>query len=234
MANNTIPKNVLQIHIPPRTKNTCLNQLEILLNDKKELTEEIKNNNNGINKEQIEYLFSLLNLESSPFEKDELNKDLLSNPLFFTVVRHNLYEGTLKTFKQIDSINKDNIFFKLAIPDHKWLEITGYTDSSLTAINLLEFELFSEGFEITICDSTEFDNIVEARLREHHKKIGKSKENSEFWIKENKQKRELISIVTKTLLSKWNITDFDNESVYDEKTKVKSLSWCNIYKHDID
>ena len=229
-----VPEGILGIYIPPRAICDSVSNLENILDDRVELLELVKKSSGGINQEQQDYLISLLNLELSVFTNEKINSELLSNPLFFSVARHNLFERALATIKQIHDINKDKIFFKLAIPQHKWLDISGFSDSSLLAFNLLEFELFNDGFDMTIYDSAGFNNEEEERLRKYYHDRGKSSDYVECWINENKQKRNITKSVAEALLNDWNISDFCEDSSCDHNVKVKRLSWGSIYKRDID
>lgn len=227
------PEGILQIHIPPRSIYKSVSKLDNLLDDREELLELVREMDN-ITKKQQDYLISLLNLEVSVFTNEEINSELYSNPLFFSIARHNLFERTLTTIKELDDINKDNVFFELAIPQNKWLDVTGFSDSSVTAIKLLEFELFSEGFEITIYDSAGFSNEEEERLRTYYRDRGKSSDYIDYWINEHRQKRNLTKLVAQTLLTDWNVSDFYEDSSYEDNVKIKRLAWGSIYKRDID
>lgn len=240
MEKNIVEKDVLGFCLPPSTESKILSSTDWLLSDKEELMVEIDKNIHHLSVEQLEYLKSLLHLETTVFANDKLNEKLVGKPLFFYVCRYNLYEGLLKTMKQIDRMNKDNVVFHLNIPERTWLKLMSYTESGMTVIKLLDIEMCpgvigveKSEIDIHIYDSKGYNDEIEKSLREYYKSQGRTDDEIQFWLEENRQKREVTKIVSSAILDDWKISDFEDNVSYDEKVKGKRFSWANVYKKDL-
>lgn len=240
MEKNTTSKGLFEIKIPASAESKILSKINHLLTDKEELMTEIDKNIHHLSIEQLEYLKSLLHLETTVFAHDKLNEKLVGDPLFFYVCRYNLYEGLLKTMKQIEEINHDNVIFQIGLPERNWLALRSSTNSEITNIELLEINMYPEvtgveesGIEINIYDSKGYNDEIEKSLREYYKSQGRTDEQIQFWLEENRQKREVTKIVSSAILDDWKISDFEDNVSYDEKVKGKRFSWVTVYKKDL-
>lgn len=232
MEKNDGQKGLFAIHIPATAENKTLDNINGLLTDKNKLTIDINQNIYNLTREQLEYLKSLLSLDISVFENEKLNGILAENPLFFSVARYNLYEGVLRTLKQMENIDPGSIDVSIAIPNNNWLNIWSHINAQ--AFPLIEIVMNPEIREINIYDSEGYTREYESTLIETYKKKQKDSAYIEYKLAENKQKRELIKSVAHTILSYWNICDFQDKVSYDEKVKGKILSWARVYKCNID
>lgn len=233
MSKNNTKKGLFEIYIPPSVQSETLNNIDSLLYDKNELFFDINKNIHNLTREQLKYLKSLLNLDISIFENENINKNLVGNTLFFYVARYNLYEGVLKILKQIDKIDPNQIDIRIGLPNRNWLEIWAHT--SILAFPLLEMIGCEESeFEITIYDSKGYTSELAKKLIETYRNQGMDKIEIEFRLEENKQKREITKCIANEIVNYWNVYDFDQNVSYDEKFESKILSWSKIYKKNID
>ena len=228
---------LFEIDLQSGAESKTLNNIVSLLKDKEALILKINQNIHHFTKEQVEYLKSLLSLEVSVFKNDNLNKDLVGNSLFFYVARYNLYEGVIRTLKQMDKIDPKQIEVSIGLPNkslpsRNWLYIQAHT--ILLGFPLLEIEMYSEGTEITLYDSQGYTNEVEKFLIENYKKQGMEQVEMEFRLEENKQKKEILKCVARGISNYWNISDFDENISYDENVRGKTLSWARVYKKSVD
>lgn len=228
----------LYLHIPASAKTTKLSETVSLLDDKEELALAIKENIHDLSREQLEYLQSLLHLETTVFAKEKMNGELVGYPEFFYTVRYNLYEGALKTLKQVEDIDQNNISVKISVPENNSLDIWGHTN--ILAFPLVEIGMWPQmtgvrpsDVEIDIYESKGYTSDLEKRLREDYKSQGMKDDEIFSMLKENKQKREMTKRVANEILNYWQLSDFE-KSAYDEKGQIKRLSWASITKRDID
>lgn len=239
MAKEDTKEGIFEIYLPPSAETKKLNNIDSLLSDKNELLLDIKQNFHNLTSKQLEYLRSLLSLDVSIFENENLNRDLVGNPLFFYVARYNLYEGVLRVFKQIDKIDPNQMEVSIALPDRNWLNVFAYT--TILGFPLLEIEMYPKEIgcqepevEITFYDSKGYTDELEKRLTEDYRKKGMNQTEIEFRLEENKQKREITKCSANEIVKYWNISVFDENVSYDKKVKGKILSWARIYKQNID
>ncbi|MBP3919955.1 MAG: hypothetical protein J6D28_00125 [Bacilli bacterium] len=239
MAKNSVQKGLFEIYLPPSAESKTLNNLDSLLNNKDELMFDINQNIHNLTREQLKYLKSLLNLDVSVFENEKLNRNFVGNPLFFYVARYNLYEGVLRTLKQMDKIDPNQIDVSIGLPDRNWLNIWAHT--KILAFSLLEIAMYPEvigveesGIEITIYNSKGYTCELEKTLTKNYEHQGKEKDEIVFRLEENKQKREITKCVANEIVNYWNIYDFEENVSYDEKVKGKILPWARVYKENID
>lgn len=232
MAKNDTQKGLFQIDIPPSAEHKSLNDIDSLLTDKDKLLFDINQNIYNLNREQLEYFKSLLNLEVSVFENDKLNGELIGNSLFLYVARYNLYEGILRKLKQNSSIEQDKIEVTVALPDKNWLKIEGYSYTGLFAFPLLEIEhVLRPKVEITIYDSKGYTSELANKLTENYKSQGKRSDEINLRLKDHKSKREMIKNVANEILNYWGLSEFPDNISYDEKVKGKILSWAIVGKY---
>lgn len=229
----------LYVTIPASAKTTKLSETMRLLEDKEELLLNLKENIHHLNREQLEYLQSLLHLETTVFQHEKLNGELIGYPEFFYVTRYNLFEGTLKTLKQMDDIDKSKISLKISVPERESLDIWGHTN--ILAFPLVEIGMWPQvtgvrasDVEIDIYESKGYTSELEKKLYEGYKAKGMNDTEISFRLKENEQKKEITKRVSNEILNYWNLSDFDENSMDDEKIQIKRLSWATITKHDID
>lgn len=223
------------IEIPPSAETKRLSDIDSLLTDKDELLFNINQNTNNLNKEQLSYLKSLLNLEISIFENDKLNEHLIEHPLFFYIARYNLYEGILRKLKQMDSIEQDKVEVKIALPDKNWLEIWGCSYTERFTFPLLEIgHVLRPKVEIDIFESNGYTSELANTLLENYKNKGKSNDEIVLRLKDHESKREMQKNVAKEILNYWNLSEFPDCVSYDEKVKGKKLSWAIVSKENLD
>ncbi|MCI8778780.1 MAG: hypothetical protein HFI87_06495 [Bacilli bacterium] len=235
MNQNNEPKGLFLIDISPSAETKRLSDIDNLLTDKDELLFNINQNTNNLNKEQISYLKSLLNLDISIFENDKLNEHLIEHPLFVYIARYNLYEGILRILKQMDNIEQDKVKVKIALPDKNWLEIWGCSYTELFSFPLLEIEhVLRPKVEIDIFDSNGYTSEFANTLIENYKKKGKSSDEIALRLKDHESKREMQKNVAKEFLNYWKLSEFPDKSSYDEKVKRKILSWAIVSKQNLD
>ncbi len=224
---------LFKITIPPSAEHKTLDTIDHLLTDKNELISNINDNKQKFNMEQLEYLKSLLNLEISVFHNEKINEGLVENPLFFYIMRYNLYEGILKLLKKINDINHNQIDIGIGLPYRNWLSIWAYT--RILAFPLVEMELYPKTeSEIEIYDSDGYTPEFENILIKAYKKEGKTKDEIDFRVEENKQKRKITKLSANEIINYWNIFDFDDNISMDKTEKGKILSFARIYKKNID
>lgn len=232
MEKNDDQRGLFKIYIPPSAETKTLDNINRLLTNKDELTLDINQNIYNLTKEQLEYLKYLLSLDISVFENEKLNAILTENPLFFSVARYNLYEGILRTLKQMENIDPSSINVSIGIPDNNWLDIKGHIKEQ--AFPLIEIVMNPSVREFYIYDSEGYTREYERALIESYKEKKMDNDYIKYKLETNKKKRELIKGVAHTILNYWNIGDFQDNVSYDEKVKGKILSWARVYKQNID
>jgi len=118
------------------------------------------------------------------------------------------------------------MFFKLDLPKRDSLDLCCYTDSGITFAQLLEIQMHPMGTEITIYSCGKYNKKIENDLVSYYKKQGKQEENIQFWLQENKQKRDITQLVSSALMNEWELHDMNK----DEKVKFKQFPWGRVYK----
>lgn len=227
------------VTLPASAKTTKLSETISLLDNKEELALVIKENIHHLNREQLEYLQSLLHLETTVFANEKMNETLLAYPEFFYTARYNLFEGMLKALKQISNIDQSKISLKISVPERNSLDIWGHTN--ILAFPLVEIGMWAQvtgvrpsDVEIDIYESKGYTRELEKALRENYKAEGIKKDEISFRLEENKQKREMTKRVASELLDYWHLSDFEEISFGDEKSQIKKLSWASVTKRDLD
>ncbi len=217
--------------------------------------EAIKQNIQLFTKEQLEYLKALLNLETTIFQNEDINKQLLllnsetaifknrymnkylfNYGFFYACLRYNLFEGLTK----VEGINLDNLFFRMGIPQHNVLDIMAYSNSQITAISLLqcqlgikEDEIPTSGTQIDLYTSNGYNEKIQKELTKKYEQDGETQEQIAFWLNENKEKREITKIISKTILDYWQIFDLQSEVYLDEEWLQKDFAWGRVYTKDL-
>ena len=238
MRNIGTQQGLFEITIPASAESKTLNEVDMLIHNKDEIILTL-DKEDDLTKEQLEYLKALLNLDITVFENEKINQTLVDKSIFFHAARYNLFEGLLRHLKQIDSVDPRQIDVIIGVPEREWLNIWAHT--KLLAFPLIEIEMFPAVVgindfetEITIYDSKGFTKELETLLKEEYISQGKKSEEILFRLEENRQKREIIKLIANEILRYWNITEFNDDIIYDSNAKSKTLSWAKIFKEDID
>ena len=216
-----------------------MSDTKYLLADKEELKLAIDQNIHNPTKEQLEYLHSLLNLQTSIFKKEKLNEQLNGNQLFFYVTRYNLYEGVLRRLKQINEIDPHSISIQIALPEKNWLRVG--LSLKMMASPLLEIEMYpkiigirDEEIQIDIFDSEGFTEKAEKKLKEEYISQGQTEEEIAFRLKENQKKRNFTKRIANEIMDYWSLSDFEKGVCYDDNVTGKMFSFTKVYKQSID
>ncbi len=214
---------------------------------KKELQEKIDNLRLYLNNDTISYLNSLLNLEISVFEQEKYNEVLYKLDIFMDLAYYNICLRSLKTINEL-GINHQNI---TCIDEENYFDILYKLDQRL------DFLLVNKGLVpikkclVNICSPINIDLEIK-KLEEKISKNSKSKlfclgssmniadinykeiilqEEIKF-LQDNKEEIENLSkIISDALIADFGISFDDIKSKKQEnKTLVRSISWCDIYK----
>ena len=165
-----------------------------------------------------------------------MNKYLFNYGFFYACLRYNLFEGLTK----VEGINLDNLFFRMGIPQHNVLDIMAYSNSQITAISLLqcqlgikEDEIPTSGTQIDLYTSNGYNEKIQKELTKKYEQDGETQEQIAFWLNENKEKREITKIISKTILDYWQIFDLQSEVYLDEEWLQKDFAWGRVYTKDL-
>ncbi len=217
-----------KIVLPPSAMYETLDRIDYLLNNKNELMSMLIKNNQNFNKEQLAYLKALLNLEISVFSNEKINKSMIDSPLFFGIIKYNLYEGLLKLLKQINSVNSHQIVVRIGLPDQKWLNIRTYTN--LFSFDLIEIKKDPECMKylIQIYDNERYTIELANSLIKKTDPINMGSSEIDFHLKEINQIGTNSQLIVNEITNYWNLFPLEDNMIRGKK--VKMLSFAKVYK----
>lgn len=214
---------------------------------KNELREKIDNLRLYLNNDTIFYLNSLLNLEVSVFKQEKYNEVLHKLDIFMDLAYYNICLRSLKIINEL-GINHKNI----TCGDEE-----NYFDISYKLDQRLDFLIVNKGLApmkkclVNICSPID----INLEIEKLHKKIEENSKSKLFclgssmsfidieykemilqekikFLQNNKEEIENLSkLISDALVTDFGISFDDVYSKKQEnKTLVRSISWCDIYK----
>ncbi len=222
--------DIKELIIPNKTDLFSLEDISNLFS--KEDIYALLKEDKSLNKEQLEYLKSLLELEISVFQHNELNKKLFYNPLFIKIAQYNLYENILKILKESNSFDKNSLLINLDIVLKNYLDIFYYEIDHNILIKILDIDISKYIFEITLYHSDGYNEALERELINKYIKSGFDIETIKIMLDRMKIIYNITNIISTLILKEWKI-NFNDKVWYDKNVAIKKLSWSNIYIKEI-
>jgi len=212
--------------------------------DKETLLLKIRYLEKYLSGEVIEYLYSLINLEISVFNKENYNEFLKELDLFMDISYYNIYNRSANLINNLD-IDKENIMFWNILnscmisykfdEDYDFLRLNKDKSGSL---NLFYHGHFNYIKELEKCDK-KLEELK--RVKFVHRRTPYSFEDIfhkqksinnriEFLNEHGLELEELTDLINDTLFEDYNISFDKHIKDGNDREIVKTMPWCRVYK----
>jgi len=212
--------------------------------DKETLLLKIKYLEKFLSGEVIEYLYSLINLEISVFNKEKYNEFLKELDIFFDIALFNIYNRSINLINNLDTnkeelikwdiLNSYMISYKLD-KDYDFLRLN---KDKTDCLNLFYHGHFDYIKELEKCDK-KLEELKKAKLIYRRSSYSfddifhKEKsinERIEFLNEYGLELEELTDLINDTLFDDFNMSFDKHIKDGNDREIVKNLPWCRVYK----